>query len=84
MQNEFIRFNLEKYAKLTGVLELLGGVGMITGLWVSSILFISSGGLALLMMLGFGVRLKMKDGFWLSLPAFILMILNIFIFLSEL
>ena len=84
MQNEFIRFNLEKFAKIIGFLELLGGIGMIVGLWVSFILLISSGGLALLMLLGFAVRLKMKDGFWLSFPSFFFMILNLYIFLLQL
>lgn len=84
MKNEFIRFDLEKFAKLTGLLELIGGTGMIVGLWVSFILLMSSGGLALLMLLGFGVRLKMRDGFWVSLPSFFFMILNLYIILLQL
>jgi uncharacterized membrane protein YphA (DoxX/SURF4 family) len=63
MRNEFKRFGLEKFATLTGILELLGGLGMLVGLKFNFILLISSGGLALLMLLGFGVRLKIKDGF---------------------
>lgn len=31
MQNEFKRFGLEKFTKLTCVLELLGGIGMLAG-----------------------------------------------------
>lgn len=84
MQKEFIRFKLEKFAKLTGFLELFGGIGMIVGLWVSFVLLLSSGGLALLMILGFSVRLKMRDGFWDSFPSFFLMILNSYIFLTQL
>lgn len=80
MQNEFKRFNLRKFAKLTGILELLGGIGMLAGIWVVFILLISSGGLTLLMLLGFGVRLKLKDGFWASLPSFFFMILNLYVF----
>lgn len=81
MKNEFKRFGLEKFATLTGVLELLGGIGMLAGLKFSFILLISSGGLALLMLLGFGVRLKIKDGFWLSMPSLFFMLLNLYIFL---
>jgi uncharacterized membrane protein YphA (DoxX/SURF4 family) len=55
MQNEFKRFELEKYTTLTGVLEILGGTGLLVGLKVGFILLISSGGLTLLMLLGFGV-----------------------------
>ena len=84
MQNEFKRFGLEKFTKLTGVLELLGGIGMLIGLMFDNILLISSGGLTLLMLLGFIVRLKVKDGFWLSFPSFFFMILNLYVFLMVL
>lgn len=81
MQNEFKRFGLEKFTKLTGLLELLGGIGMLIGLKYDIILLISSGGLTLLMLLGLGVRIKLRDSFWLSFPAFFFMALNLFIFL---
>jgi hypothetical protein len=63
------------------LLELLGGIGMLVGLKYSFILLISSGGLALLMLLGFGVRLKMKDGFGLTWPSLFFMLLNLYVFL---
>lgn len=81
MQNEFKRFELEGFAKLIGALELLGGIGLLVGLKFNFILLISSGGLALLMLLGFGVRLKIKDSFWLSFPSLFFMLLNLFVFL---
>ena len=71
----------EKFVTLTGILELLGGLGMLIGFMFDNILLISSGGLTLLMMLGFIVRLKVKDGFWLSFPSFFFMILNLCVFL---
>ncbi|MBT8378508.1 MAG: DoxX family protein [Ignavibacteria bacterium] len=82
MQNEFKRFGLEKFTILTGILELLGGIGMLVGLKFNFILLISSGGLTLLMLLGFGTRLKVKDGFWPSFPSLFFMILNFYVFLS--
>ena len=84
MRNEFTRFGLEKFATLNGILELLGGLGMLVGLKFSFILLISSGGLALLMLLGFGVRLKIKDGFWLTMPSLFFMLLNLYVFLITL
>jgi hypothetical protein len=84
MQNEFKRFELEKFTTLTGVLELLGGIGLLVGLKISFILLISSGGLALLMLLGFGVRIKVKDGFWLSFPSLFFMLLNFYVFIMAL
>ena len=84
MQNEFKRFELEKFTALTGILELLGGIGMLIGLKVGLILLISSGGLAMLMLLGFVVRIKIKDGFWLSFPSLFFMLLNLYVFLIAL
>ena len=84
MQNEFKRFELEKFTTLIGMLELLGGIGLLVGIWVSFILLISSGGLALLMLLGFGVRIKVKDGFWLSFPSLFFMLLNLYVFIVAL
>ena len=75
-------FPADVVTKLTGILELLGGMGMLVGLKVSIILIISSAGLALLMIFGFRTRLKMKDGFWLSFPSFFFMLLNLYVFLS--
>ena len=82
MQNEFKRFGLEKFTTLTGTLELLGGIGMLVGLKFNVILLISSGGLALLMLLGFGTRTRVKDGFWLSFPSLLFMLLNLYVFLN--
>lgn len=79
MKEEFERFGLRQFRKLIGILQLLGGAGLLAGLIWLPILVISSGGLALLMMIGFGVRLKMKDGFWESMPSFIFMLLNFYI-----
>ena len=81
MREEFDRFGLSRFATLTGVLEVLGGIGLFIGLKVTIILLLASGGLTLLMLLGFGVRMKMKDGFWLSFPSAFFMAVNSYIFL---
>ncbi len=80
MRIEFKRFGLEKFQKLTGILQLLGGLGLLVGLITKLILLISSGGLALLVLIGFGVRLKIKDGFWLTMPSLFFALLNLYIF----
>ena len=76
LQQEFVRYGLQKFGTLTAVLEILGAVGLLVGLLSPRILILASGGLALLMLLGFGVRMKIGDGFWLSLPSFLFMLLN--------
>jgi hypothetical protein len=82
MKDEFKRYGLEKFAFLTSTLQILGASGLIVGLKFQPILTLSSGGLALLMFLGVMVRLKIKDGFWKSLPAFLYFLLNTYLFYS--
>ncbi|WP_069661198.1 DoxX family protein [Arcticibacter eurypsychrophilus] len=79
MKEEFERYGLNKFREFIGYLQLLGGLGLLVGLFSQPILIISSGGLSLLMMIGFGVRLKMKDALLLCLPSFIFMIINFYI-----
>ena len=84
MKSEFKRFGLEKAGALTAVLELLGAVGLLVGLKVQLILLISAGGLAILMLLGVAIRIKVKDGLRISLPALFFMLLNSCIFFMSL
>ena len=80
MKSEFKRFGLEKQGKLVAILEVLGAIGLLVGLAVNPIMLISAGGLALLMLLGVAVRLKIGDSVWVSLPAFSFMLVNAYIF----
>lgn len=82
MKLEFIRFGLAKYGKLTAVLEMAGAVGLVAGLWSGYLLLVSSAGLALLMLLGVMVRIKVKDSLWALMPALVFMLVNSFIFLK--
>lgn len=83
MKNEFKRFKLEKLGLLTIILEFLGATGLLIGLKFNLILMISSLGLSLLMLFGLIVRIKLKDSIWVSLPAGLFMILNLYIFLES-
>ena len=80
MKKEFIRFGLEKFGLLTIVLEIAGATGLLVGLIFNPILIISSLGLALLMLSGFIVRIKIKDSILVSSPALFYMGLNAYIF----
>lgn len=84
MKSEFKRFGLEKAGAITAILELLGALGLIVGLKVQPILIISAGGLALLMLLGAAIRIKVGDNFWITLPAIFFMLLNAYIFFMSL
>ena len=46
-------------------------------------MWLSSGGLALLMMLGVGVRVRVKDSLLQTLPALVLMLVNGFILFAS-
>ena len=82
MKEEFDRYELAKFRNLVGFLQLLGGFGLLVGLMWNLILIVSAAGLALLMLIGFGVRIKMKDGLLESLPSFIFMLINGYIFFA--
>ena len=81
MKKEFKRFELEKIGLLIIILQFMGATGLMLGLKFNTILTISSLGLTLLMLCGFIVRIKLKDSFWISLPAIFYMGLNTYIFL---
>jgi hypothetical protein len=80
MKSEFERFKLERLGLLVIVLEIVGALGLLIGLWFEPLLLLSSGGLGLLMLLGLLVRIKLKDSLWISLPALFYMALNAYIF----
>ena len=82
MKMEFKRFGLEKFGLIIIALQFLGATGLLVGLLFNPLLIISSLGLALLMLAGFLVRLKLKDGILVSLPALFYMSLNAYIFLT--
>lgn len=79
MKNEFKRFGLAKFGALIATLELIGAIGLFIGMQNQTILALASGGLTLLMLLGTGVRIKMRDSLFVSSPAFFYFLLNAFI-----
>jgi uncharacterized membrane protein YphA (DoxX/SURF4 family) len=82
MKIEFQRYGLSHLRKLTGIIEFLGGAGLLVGLTYTPLLILSTSGLGLLMLLGVLVRLKSKDPLIQILPAFILMLISIKILFS--
>ena len=73
MKNEFKRFNLEKLGLLVIILEILGALGLLVGIWYKPLLIFSAAGLALLMLLGVIVRFNLKDSLWITIPALFLL-----------
>ncbi len=83
MRAEFIRFGLPQYRTLTGWLQVAGSTGLVAGFYFGPLALVSSLGLALLMLLGVGVRIKIHDPVFEVIPAFVFMWLNLFIFLMS-
>ncbi len=82
MKREFARYGLAKFRVMTGTLQLLGAFGLLTGLQLPWIGRLAAAGLAVLMLLGVGVRLKIKDTLLQTFPAFFYMLLNAYLCLS--
>jgi hypothetical protein len=79
MRREFERYGLSDHRVLTGILEIAGAAGLFLGLVYPVLGAMAAGGLSILMLLGFLVRIKIKDGFVRSFPALFFMILNLYI-----
>ena len=70
---EFERYRLARFRVLTGVLQVLGALGLLLSNIAPSIGAFASGGLAVLMLLGFCVRIKIRDSALKASPSFIYM-----------
>jgi len=81
MRIEFERYGLARFRKIVGAFELMGGCGLIVGFTYPSIHLLASGGLGLLMLLGLRARLRVGDPLLSLVPAFLLLIINLAIFL---
>lgn len=79
---EFERYGVPQFRKLTGLLQLLGGMGILLGYYWSPLQLFSCFGLALLMLFGVGIRIKIKDSFIQSFPAAFYCLLNSYLFWS--
>ena len=82
MADEFERYGLSRFRRMTGRLEVLGGIGLLGGLLAPVFMVIASGGLALLMLLGLFARIRVRDPLLEMLPAAFLFGANVFIELS--
>jgi hypothetical protein len=84
MKSEFGRYGLSRYRRLVGLLEILGGCGLLLGTVTPLFHFVSAAGLSLLMLLGLLARWKVRDAPALLLPAALLLAVNMWIFWARL
>jgi hypothetical protein len=76
MRREFERFGLGRFRRVTGLLEVAGGAGLVLGLWYLPLLSVSAVGLSLLMLLAVLTRLRLRDRLVIIGPAFVLLLVN--------
>ena len=83
MVAEFDRWRLPTIRILTGTLQIAASVGLIFGHFFSQpILLLSAAGLAVMMFCALLARLRIRDRPYAALPAFSLMVINLFIAIS--
>jgi hypothetical protein len=81
MVDEFKRFGLtSRQRMMTGVLQVMGAVGVLFGIIIPFFGMMATAGLTILMLLGFVVRIKVRDGIKSSAPSFFFMLLNAYLF----
>lgn len=79
MAVDFERFGLTSFRTMIGVLELLGGLGVLVGLRYHGLARAAAAGLCLLMLCGVLVRLRAGDGAVQATPAALLCAVNAWI-----
>jgi len=76
MRTEFQRYGIPQFRVVTGVLQILGAIGLLVGFYVAWLGLASSIGLFLLMSAGVVVRRWIKDSWLQSIPAIFYMLLS--------
>ena len=79
MRGEFARYGCARQLHLVGVLQLLGACGLLSGMKLPWLGQLAAACLALLMLLGVGVRIKIKDTLVQTLPALGYLALNAYL-----
>jgi uncharacterized membrane protein YphA (DoxX/SURF4 family) len=82
MKREFDRYRLGSQRMLVGGLQLCAGIGLLAGLsqpWMGRA---ASAGLALMMLVAVGVRIRIKDSLPQTIPALAYLALNAYLSLA--
>jgi hypothetical protein len=80
MVAEFERYGLSRLRVFTAALQIVGSLGLLAGYYVRPLLVLSAGGFTVMMLLAVLVRVRIRDPLVTMIPAFVLMCLNLFLF----
>ncbi len=79
MKQEFLRYRLGSQRLLVGALQCSAGIGLLAGMsrpWIGQA---AAGGLALMMLLAVGVRIRIGDTGRQMIPALFYLVLNAYL-----
>ncbi|MDP2324388.1 MAG: DoxX family protein [Gammaproteobacteria bacterium] len=82
LKREFDRYRLGSQRALVGILQLGAAIGLVAGLnqpWMGRV---AAGGLALMMLVAVGVRIRIKDTLLQTTPALLYLALNAYLCLA--
>ena len=69
LQGEFRRYQLGAQCRLVGILQCLAALGLIAGFWLPWLGQAAAAGLAVMMLVALGVRIRIRDRLVQMLPA---------------
>jgi hypothetical protein len=75
-RGEYERYGMPKVRVLVGSLQLLGGAGVVIGIFVAPLGVLAATGLTVMMLLGLAARWRIHDAPRLMVPAGSLAVLN--------
>jgi uncharacterized membrane protein YkgB len=81
LKREFVRYQLGSQRALIGALQLAAAAGLVAGLSQPWIGRAAAGGLAVMMLVAVGVRIRIKDTLLQTTPALLYLALNTYLFL---
>lgn len=79
LQAEFSRYGLSSYRVLAALLQLAGGAGQLIGFIHPRLGGLASAGLALMMLIAVGVRLKIGDSLMQMTPAILFLVVELYL-----
>jgi hypothetical protein len=79
LASEFKRYSLSSFKQLIGWLEILGGFGLLLGLYYSPLLVLTACCLSILMTCAVVVRVRLRDSVLTWIPAIILLLANLYL-----